>query len=302
MDVKFGISPISWTNDDLPELGGDTPLETCLQEASEIGFDGVELGGKFPRTPPELAGVLKPHELTLISGWFSGLLFDHGSVENELVRITPHVNLLVNMGCKVLVYCDVSQSIQGEIDVTINASPSMADDEYAAYGQKINQVAEFVEGAGLKFAYHHHMGTLIETAEELDKFMAATDELVGLTFDTGHAAMAGMDVAAVVRQYSDRIVHFHCKDIRPEIVADVRKEDRSFLQGVLDGMFTVPGDGGLDFNAILGELGRAKYSGWLVIEAEQDPAKANPKEYAQLGLRHIKSIVEPQSSEFTGAL
>ena len=277
-------------------------MEVCLQEASEIGFDGVELGGKFPRTSPELVRALKPYELSLISGWFSGLLYEHGSVEKELDRIAPHVNLLVNMGCSVLVYCDVSQSIQSEMDVTINASPSMADDEYAAYGQKVNRVAEFVEKAGLKFAYHHHMGTLIETGEELEKFMASTDDLVGLTFDTGHAAMAGMDVVAIIRQYADKIVHFHCKDIRPEVVAKVRNEDRSFLKGVMDGMFTVPGDGGLDFKAILGELGRSNYSGWLVIEAEQDPAKANPKTYAQLGLSHIKSIVEPQSSELTRAL
>ena len=292
MKVKFGVSPISWTNDDLPELGGDTPLETCLREAAEIGFEGIELGGKFPRTSKELKEVLRPYNLNLVSGWFSGLLFEHGEVEYEINRLSDHVGLLAEMGCEVLVYCDVTQSIQGQKDVSINKSPIMPMDQMAIYGEKLSAVAAAVEEMGIKFGYHHHMGTLIETEAEVDRLMAATDQNVGLTFDTGHAAMAGIDVAGAIRKHADRIVHFHCKDIRPQIVAEVRSSERSFLQGVLDGMFTVPGDGVLDFGAILQELSQTNYSGWVVIEAEQDPAKANPKKYAQLGLSHIQSKID----------
>ena len=301
MDVKFGISPISWTNDDLPELGGDTPLETCLQEASEVGFEGIELGGKFPRNPKELSATLAPYNLNLISGWFSGQLFEHSRVGLEIERLTPHIELLEKMGCEVLVYCDVSKSIQGQQDVSINSSPCMAFDHFAPYGDMLSQIAKFVEQSGLKFAYHHHMGTLIETGAEVERLVEHTDQSVGLTFDTGHAAMAGMDVCESIRRFADRIVHFHCKDIRSHIVANVRENERSFLQGVLDGMFTVPGDGQLDFESILFELERSNYQGWLVIEAEQDPAKAPPKEYAKSGLAHIKSILAQQSNRISGA-
>ena len=290
-NIRYGVSPISWTNDDLPALGGDTPLEVCLSESQEIGFEGVELGGKFPREAEALKHTLAPYGLDIVSGWFSGMLKDNKSASDEIERITPHLDLLLAMDCNVVVYCDVSGSIQGVQDVSINQSPSMPSEDWPSYGERLTKVAEHVKARGLDFGYHHHMGTFIEKGHQVDSLCEHTDSVVGLTFDTGHAAMAGMDPVEAIHRYKDRICHFHCKDIRPEVVSQVRSNEMSFLNGVMEGMFTVPGDGGLDFDAILKALNDISYSGWLIIEAEQDPAKANPKIYAQQGLDHLKSIL-----------
>ena len=290
--VKYGVSPIAWSNDDLPSLGGDTPLEQCLADTRDAGFDGIELGGKFPRQADKLRHILKEYDLQLVSGWFSGLLQSSGNVQTEKERLKPHLDLLGSMGCDVLVYADVSQSIQGKREISVNASPNLVDDHWASYGALMTEVADSVVAAGLKFAYHHHMGTFVEDGKELDQFIAATGDNVQLTFDTGHAAMAEIDPVRAVEKYFDRIAHFHCKDIRAEIVKSVRQEDMSFLDGVLEGMFTVPGDGSLDFGAILSALFARNYEGWLIVEAEQDPAKANPKEYSESGLNHLRALVD----------
>ena len=290
-NVKYGVSPIAWSNDDLPSLGGDTPLEKCLADTRDAGFDGIELGGKFPREAGELRHILKEYDLQLVSGWFSGLLQWSGNVETEKERIKPHLELLNSMGCSVLVYADVSESIQGKRDVSVNRSPSISDDQWDSYGALMTELADYVVSEGLKFAYHHHMGTLVEDGNEVEQFITKTGDNVQLTFDTGHAAMAGIDPAKAVEKYFDRIAHFHCKDIRAEIVESVRQDDTSFLDGVLEGMFTVPGDGSLDFNPILTALFERGYEGWLIVEAEQDPAIANPKEYSEMGLKHLRGIV-----------
>ena len=290
-NLRFGVSPIAWSNDDLPSLGGDTSLESCLADARDVGFDGIELGGKFPRQTADLRHVLKSYDLALVSGWFSGLLQSSGDVADEKERIKPHLELLSSMGCDVLVYADVSGSIQGQRDISINQSPDLGDDQWSVYGERLTQIADIVANDGLKLAYHHHMGTFVEDGSELDRFIAATGESVQLTFDTGHAAMAGIDPVDAVLRYFDRIAHFHCKDIRADIVQRVRDSNLSFLDGVLEGMFTVPGDGALDFAAILSVLMERGYEGWLVIEAEQDPAKADPRKYSANGLMHIKSLI-----------
>ncbi len=289
--IKYGVSPIAWSNDDLPSLGGETPLEQCLADTRDAGFDGIELGGKFPREAGKLRHVLREFDLQLVSGWFSGMLQSSGNVQTEKERIKPHIDLLSSMGCDVLVYADVSESVQGLRDVSVNSSPKMDDDHWVSYGVKMTEIADHVVSEGLKFAYHHHMGTFVEDGSELDEFIAATGDTVQLTFDTGHAAMAGIDPVKAVEKYFDRIAHFHCKDIRANIVESVRQENMSFLDGVLAGMFTVPGDGSLDFETILTALLERNYEGWLVVEAEQDPAKANPKEYSENGLNHLRSLV-----------
>jgi myo-inosose-2 dehydratase len=283
MSVRFGTSPIAWSNDDLPELGGATPLETCLAEARAAGYAGIELGNKFPREAGALRPLLERHGLALVSGWHSGRLLER-SIEAELAAIEPHAALLGAMGCAVLIFAETSGGIAGRSDVPLSRRPRVED--WPGFGRKLTRLAEALAARGLRLAYHHHMGTVVETAAEIDLLMAATGDAVSLLLDTGHLAFAGADPAAVAAAHRARIAHVHCKDVRPAVLARARAEDSSFLDAVLAGVFTVPGDGALDFAAVLRALGR--YAGWLVVEAEQDPAKAEPLAYARLGRRHLE--------------
>jgi myo-inosose-2 dehydratase len=283
MTIRFGTSPIAWSNDDLPELGGATPLETCLAEARAAGYAGIELGHKFPREAASLGAVLDRHGLALVSGWYSGHLLER-PLEAELAAITPHAALLEAMGAAVLIYAETSFGVAGRRDVPLSRRPRLED--WQGFGRKLTALAEALAPRGLRLAYHHHMGTVVETATEIDQLIESTGSAVGLVLDTGHLAFAGADPAAVAARHRARIAHVHCKDIRPDILARARAEDWSFLDAVLAGVFTVPGDGGLDFAAVLRALG--PYRGWLVVEAEQDPARAPPLAYARLGRRHLE--------------
>jgi len=288
MPVRLGISPIGWSNDDLPELGGETPLDTCLAEARAAGYEGIELGNKFPRDPAVLRPILERFGLALISGWYSGRLLER-SVAEEIAAIEPHCALLVAMGCAVLVYAETSGSVAGERHRPLSSRPRLADGSWRDFGARLTELAGHSSRQGIGLVYHHHMGTVIESEAEIDRLMAATGDNVGLLLDTGHAAYAGADPVSLVRRYGDRISHVHCKDVRPEVLARVRADDASFLDAVLDGVFTVPGDGCVDFAAVLAELGAADYNGWLVVEAEQDPAKAAPLAYARLGFARLSA-------------
>ena len=290
MPVRLGISPIGWSNDDLPELGGDTPLETCLAEARQAGFAGIELGHKFPRDASALRPILERHLLSLISGWHSGRLLDR-SVDEEMAAIEGHLALLVAMGCAVLVYAETSGSIAGDRHRPLSGRPRLRDGEWRDFGARLTELAERVARGGIRLAYHHHMGTVVESAAEIDRLMAATGPKVGLLLDTGHLAFAGGDPVALVRRHGHRIAHVHCKDVRHDVLARVRATDTSFLDAVLDGAFTVPGDGAIDFAGVCGALAAAGYDGWLVVEAEQDPAKALPLAYARIGFTHLSAAV-----------
>jgi inosose dehydratase len=286
MPVRLGISPIGWSNDDLPELGGDTPLETCLAEARLAGFEGIELGNKFPRDPAVLRPILERQGLSLISGWYSGRLLAR-SVTEELAAIEAHRALLVAMGCAVLVYAETSGSIAGDRCRPLAARPRLSAGGWRDFGVRLTELAERLLQRGIRLVYHHHMGTVIESEAEIDRLMAVTGDSVGLLLDTGHIAFAGSDPTILARRYGHRIAHVHCKDVRRDILASVRAGDASFLDAVLDGVFTVPGDGCIDFGGVLAALAVADYSGWLVVEAEQDPAKAPPLAYARLGFGHL---------------
>ena len=248
MAPRIGINPLTWTNDDMPELGGATPLETCLAEAREAGYEGIELGHKFPRTAAELRPILDRHGLSLVSGWYSANLMER-TVEEEIAAVEGHLTLLGEMGCPVMVFAEAMGSTHGDRDAPISARPQLADDEWAPFGERLTRVAEHLASRGVAMAYHHHMGTVIETEEEVDRLMACTGVAVGLLLDTGHM---------------------------------------SFLDAVLDGVFTVPGDGAVDFTAVLAALRPFAYSGWLVVEAEQDPAKAHPLTYARMGHEGVR--------------
>ena len=288
MSIRFGVSPIAWINDDMPELGGDTPVERVLEDAHEIGFSGVELGGKFPRDPTALHKLLKRYDLELVGGWYSANLLTR-SADEEIEALSEHLSLLQAMGSTVFVIAETSNAIHGKHKTPLNDSPLLSDGDWERFGERLTKVAEFIESEGLCFAYHHHLGTAVETAEELERLLSCTGDAVGLTLDSGHAALGGIDPLKVIRTASSRIAHVHCKDVRREIHKQILANGASFLDGVLEGMFTVPGDGDLDFSKILGALQKIGYSGWIVVEAEQDPTIADPRVYARLGLNVLRA-------------
>ena len=298
MTVQIGINPITWTNDDVPELGGNIPLETCLEETATAGYAGTELGGKFPRTADALAPILDRYGLQLVSGWFDGGILDR-EVEEEFDRILPHLTLLRDLGCKIVVYADTSRGRHDGIFQPISKRPILPADEWSPYGRKVTLLAERMADFGVGMAFHHHMGTIVETDAEVDELMASTGDAVGLLFDTGHCLFSGGDPLSLLRRHIARVNHFHCKDVRQPILTTARSTDMSFMDAVLAGIFTVPGDGCVDFPSLLSELSKANYAGWLVVEAEQDPNKAIPLVYAKLGYENLREMASKASLELT---
>ncbi len=294
-NVRIGINPIGWMNDDLPALGGDTPLETALSEGRQIGYAGFELGNKFPQTGPALQAKLAEYDLACVSGWYSGFLAE-GSVEAEIERCQAHMAKLQFNGAKVVVYGECAGTIQGQIDTPLARRPQFTDAaQWQAYGERLNTFgAHLLQTYGIMLAYHHHMGAYVESPQDIDQLMAVTDaRSVGLLFDTGHAWFGGAgDPVALLRRHVNRVVHVHCKDVRADVVAQARNDGWSFLTGVLYGTFTVPGDGAIDFDAVLSTLHGAGYEGWLVVEAEQDPAVAPSYAYADKGYKTLRAIVD----------
>ncbi|HVL70629.1 MAG TPA: myo-inosose-2 dehydratase [Beijerinckiaceae bacterium] len=285
MSVRIGANPIGWSNDDLRELGGATPLETCLAEAKEAGFEGMELGHKFPREAGALRDVLGRFGLDLVSGWYSAELLRRSPGE-EMRAIRPHLDLLKAMGCKVLILAETSNAIHGDRSKPLAERPRLSGDEWKRFGERVTAVADRVLQEGLRVVYHHHMGTVVESEADIDAFMGATGPSLHLLLDTGHATFGGADPAALARRYRDRISHFHAKDVRPDVMERARRERLSFLDAVIAGVFTVPGDGCVDYPAVLREL--PGYSGWAVVEAEQDPEKAHPLTYARKGYANLR--------------
>jgi inosose dehydratase len=287
MSVRFGVSPIAWINDDLPALGGDTPLESVLADAQELGFSGIELGGKFPRNPQVLAALLSKHRLALVGGWYSASLLTR-SAEAEIQALQSHLALLKAMGSGVFIVAETSNAIHGDQARPLAATPRLADSDWKQFGRRLTEVADHLSRSGLRMAYHHHLGTVVETQRDVEHFLEWTEPSVGLTVDTGHAALGGVDTLRLIRENPERVVHVHCKDIRSAVYRQLRSENGSFLSGVLKGMFTVPGDGDLDFAAVMQTLAQVGYSGWIIVEAEQDPALASPRSYAALGLEILR--------------
>ena len=279
--VRIGINPLTWTNDDLPELGEKNSLETCLKEAKQAGYEGVELGRKFPRDAAVLGPILKDHKLDLVSGWYSARLLER-SVEDEIQAMQAHAALLRSLGAKVMVFCEVSRCVHGDRKVPLSKRPKLAEKEWKQFCERLDRIADHLQKQGLKMAYHHHMGTVIQSEDEVDRMMDGTSK-VGLLLDSGHLTFAGGDPLRALERHAKRIVHVHCKDIRRDKLAHARKQDMSFLDSVLGDVFAVPGDGSIDFDPILRALAGHGYAGWLVVEADQDPAKAHPLTHARLG-------------------
>lgn len=289
MAVRIGINPLTWTNDDMPELGGDTPLETCLSETKLAGYAGIELGNKFPRDAAKLRPLLDRHGLQLVSGWYSARLLER-SVAEEIAAVEDHLKLLAAMGAAVMVFAEVSGCVHGDRAAAVSGRPKLKRGDWAAFGKPLTEVARHLQSRGVRMAYHHHMGTVVESEADIDALMAAAGPAVGLLLDTGHLVYSGGDPVAVARRHGPRIVHVHCKDIRPAVLKAAKAADKSFLASVLDGVFTVPGDGSIDYSAVLRAMKDAHYAGWLVVEAEQDPAKAHPLTYARMGFEHLRQV------------
>ena len=282
MAVRLGINPLTWTNDDMPELGAETPLETCLAEGKLAGFAGFELGNKFPRRAAELQPILARHGLDLVSGWYGSRLLER-DVDAEMAEAEPHIALLTALGCTVMVHAEVSRAIHGERTTPLSRRPVLSEADWTLLLPRMAEFGRRLQARGLHLAYHHHMGTVIEAEADVDRLMAGTGPEVGLLLDTGHLTFAGGDPVRAAKRHAARVVHVHCKDIRAAVMADVKRRDLPFLSAVLEGVFTVPGDGCVDYAAVLPPLAAAGYAGWLVVEAEQDPAKAHPLTFARLG-------------------
>ena len=291
LQLKLGMSPISWSNDDLPELGGDTSLETCLRETRLAGYTGTETGGKFPKDADQLHQVLQAHDLQLVSGWYSGQLLQ-GSLRDELERIKPQLEVFSQLGAAVLVYGETWHTVQNRRQSPLATKPILPASDFPAYGERLSALADYCASCGVPLAFHHHMGTGVETRQELDLTMQHTAHSVGLLLDTGHLVFGGGDLLEVIEQYGQRINHVHAKDIRADVLAGVRREQDSFLDCVLRGIFTVPGDGMINYNSIMQALARQNYEGWVIVEAEQDPVQANPFEYACMGYQALYQAAE----------
>jgi inosose dehydratase len=292
-EVKIGINPISWSNDDLPSLGGETPLEVALTEGKTIGYQGFELGNKFPRESSALRKVLSAHGLELVSGWYSGQLARR-SVEEEIAAVGPHLKLLADNGAKVMVYGEVADSIQGAAQPLYKRPRFFTGAQWDAYAARLTAFAQHTLAHGVRVAYHHHMGAYVETPDDVDALMTRVGDAVGLLFDTGHMTFAGGDAAAMLAKHAGRICHVHCKDVRPDVIKLARNRNWSFLDAVINGAFTVPGDGAIAFAPIVGALRDHGYEGWLVVEAEQDPVVAPSYAYAEKGYRHLRELVTSQ--------
>lgn len=289
--VKLGIAPIAWTNDDLPDLGGENTFEQCVSEMALAGFTGSEVGNKYPRDVETLKWALKLRGVEICNAWFSTFLISRPYEETEK-GFEEHVAFLAAMGAKVVGVSEQSYSTQGmEEQPVFEGKHEMNDEEWKLLCDGLNRLGRLSkEKYGVALTFHHHMGTVVQTGAETERLMANTDpEYVSLLFDTGHFAYCGEDPLSMAQKYVKRIKHVHLKDIRPEVVERVRKERMSFLDGVRAGAFTIPGDGCIDFGPVFKVLEDAGYEGYMVVEAEQDPAKANPLEYA---IRARKFIAE----------
>lgn len=291
--IRIGINPISWSNDDLPSLGGETPLSTALSEGKAIGYEGFELGNKFPKEPTALRELMAGYGLDVVSGWYSGRAAVRPAKE-ERVAASKHLNLLAENGCKVMVYGEVANAIQGEPQPLHKRPRFRTTDEWKRYGENLTEFATFTLSHGVRLAYHHHMGAYVESADDVDQLMAHTGDDVGLLFDSGHTYFGGGDPVAVLEKHIGRICHVHCKDVRPGVIRLARNRHWTFLESVLNGAFTVPGDGVIDFAAIVDRLKAHGYKGWLVVEAEQDPTVAPSYAYAEKGYQTLRTLLDRQ--------
>ena len=289
--VSLGIAPIGWCNDDMPELGAENTFQQIVSEMALAGFTGCEIGNKYPSDPAELKKALDLRGMRIASRWYSSFILTR-PIEEEIADFTANLDFLEAVGANRINVSEQSYSIQGEMDTPVLTGDHkhvMTEEEWAIFCDGLNKLGKVAADRGFKLCFHHHMGTVVQTADETDRMMRDTDpRYVFLCYDTGHFTFAGENPLLMLQKYADRVGHVHLKDMRLDVVEQVRQNNWSFLQAVRNGSFTVPGDGGVDFDPILKLLSEAKYEGWLLVEAEQDPAKAEPLEYAMKARKFIR--------------
>ncbi len=288
MTIRIGANPICWSNDDAPEIGGWITLEECLTQAKQWGIEGMELGCKFARSSEKLGPILKAHGLDLVSGWYSTNLLERDA-EAEFTASAAHRKLLKDLGAKVLIAAECTRTVHGNRAAPLSTRPVMKDGDFELFNKRLTKFAEMVRDDGLQLVYHHHMGTVIQTGAEIDRMMQGTGGAVHLVLDTGHATWGGVDPVRLARDYKQRISHLHCKDVRMDIKAKADAGDWSFLDSVIAGVYTVPGDGTVDYVSVFREL--KGYSGWVVLEAEQDAKVAPPEKYVPMGVANLKRFL-----------
>jgi myo-inosose-2 dehydratase len=294
MTIRIGANPIGWSNDDLQEIGGAIPLETCLAEAKEAGFTGMELGHKFPREAGALKAALAPFGMACVGGWHSVELLKRDA-RTEFDLALQHRRLLKDMGTDVFIVAETSNAIHGDRAMPLSQRPRLLPDEWPQFCSRMTEFADLLAAEGLTLCYHHHMGTIVESRADIAAFMAACGPSVHLLLDTGHATWGGCDPAELARTYRRRISHVHAKDVRRPVMEEARAGDWSFLDAVLGkgsapGVYTVPGDGMVDYIAVFREL--PGYDGWVIVEAEQDPDKANPLDHARRGFASLEAALQ----------
>ena len=289
MSNRIGINPLTWSNDDLPALGSDITLDTCLREAAASGYAGVELGRKFPRRAEVLGPLLDRHGLALVSGWYSLRLLERDA-DAEFEAMRPHFELLSALGSGVMVCAEVTRCIHSDRRARLSGRPQISSSAFLTFAGRLSELALRMRNGGMRLAYHHHMGTVIQNESEIDTLMRLCPPEVELLLDTGHLSFAGGDPLRTAANHAGRIAHVHCKDVRPAVLKRARNGDFSFLEAVLEGVFTVPGDGCIDYAAVLAPLRASDYAGWLVVEAEQDPAIADPLTYARRGFETLSQL------------
>ena len=287
--VRIGVSPLLWSNDDLPRLGENVPLVRMLTQAASAGYEGVELGHKFPRDPDRLRAALGPFGLSLASGWYGSRLLER-SVADELAAAGAHLELLRKLGAEVVVVAEVSGTVHTNRRARLSSRPTLTGHQWTRFTRSLTSFADAVAQRGLRLAYHQHMGTVVESGEDVERLLTASGEAVGLTLDTGHLAFAGVDPAEIARRYGDRVAHVHLKDVLGDRVARVRRRDMSFLNAVLGGAFVIPGEGDVDFPAVLAALADHHYRGWLLVEADQNPARREPLACAGKAIDYVLRV------------
>lgn len=294
LKAKLGIAPIAWWNDDLAELSDDVSLEECLRQAAEAGLTGMETGRRFPMNMDELGPILDRYAVSVCGGWFSGLLLD-GDIEAEKDRISEQHAFFKAAGAPCIVYGETARSVQGARNTPLAEKPVIDEAEMAVYGRKVSDFADWCAAEGMPISYHHHMGAVVEREPEIDLFMKHSS--APLLLDAGHLAFAGGDNFRVIDNHHARITHVHTKDVRMAVIDALDRTRESFLDAVIKGAFTVPGDGSLDFEAITKALAAKGYEGWFVIEAEQDPVANPPLDMAIKGRAELKRVMDAAGYE-----
>ncbi|WED42855.1 myo-inosose-2 dehydratase [Legionella cardiaca] len=293
MTIKLGIAPINWSNDDDPSLGGEITFEQCISEMSSAGYIGTELGNKYPRDPIHLKQTLADKGLQMSSAWFSTFFTESEQYDATLSRFLTHLSFMRAAGAKFINVCECGHAIQQTGHAILGMKkPQFNSQQWQQLIQGLHTLGRIAHDFGVHVVYHYHAGTGVFTEEEIDFLMQNTSpQLLGLLLDTGHAAFAGINVMDLINKYKRRIRYVHLKDIRLTVLDSVRMQNSNFMDAVREGVFTVPGDGDLNFIPLIQALKEVNYQGWMIVEAEQDPAKAPPLAYAQKAFAYLEKIL-----------